>query len=256
MKDKVYMTSLSVYQMVDSVLLGVNVDHVATIRQARRTIYPDPLEVAQAALRGGADQVTIHLREDRRHIQDKDLENIRTKIDAPLNLEMAAVPEIINIACRIRPNTTTLVPERREELTTEGGLDVVGEEYALCNVIDKLKSAGIVVSLFIDPEPKQIEASLRVGADAVELHTGAFCDGGNEAQLKIEKERLVRAMCAARGTRLKLCAGHGINYSNATAILNFLPDVVEYNIGHSIVARAILVGMERAVREMKALLVT
>ena len=236
------------------VLLGVNVDHVATIRQARGTSYPDPVASAKEAVSGGADQITIHLREDRRHIQDDDVVRMREVIGVPLNLEMAAAEEIVAIACRIRPDTSTLVPEKREELTTEGGLDVVSHFEELKPVVGRLSDAGIAVSIFIDPEDSQVEASREIGAGAVELHTGTYCDAqGNEARTA-ELERLMRISKLARDAGLKVCAGHGINYDNAADLACVLPDVVEYNIGHAIVARALFVGMEEAVREMKVLL--
>ncbi|MFH0799747.1 MAG: pyridoxine 5'-phosphate synthase [Pseudomonadota bacterium] len=236
------------------ILLGVNVDHVATIRQARGTTYPDAIEAARAAVRGGADQITIHLREDRRHIQDRDLERMLAEIEKPLNLEMAAAEEIVDIACRMRPATATLVPERRHELTTEDGLDVLSGINALRPVVARLLDAGIAVSMFIDPEREQIEASMELGARAVELHTGAFCDASGDERAARELERLKIASRFGAKSGIKLCAGHGINYSNAARIAGALPDVVEYNIGHSIIARSIFVGMEKAVAEMKELL--
>ncbi len=234
--------------------LGVNVDHVATIRQARGTRYPDPLEAVFAAVRGGADQITVHLREDRRHIQDDDLKRMKSALDLPLNLEMAASPSIIAIACRCKPQTATLVPERRAELTTEGGLDVASQFSSSRTVVKTLKEAGIAVSMFINPDRAQIEASREVGADAVEFHTGRFCDARNESEAVRELARLSEAVLFCRETTLRICAGHGINYENAERIKAALPDVVEYNIGHAIVARALFVGMEEAVKEMKKLL--
>lgn len=234
--------------------LGVNVDHVATIRQARMTAYPDPLEAALAAVRGGADQITIHLREDRRHIVDRDLERIRAGLQTPLNLEMAAADEIVSIACRLLPNTATIVPEKRLELTTEGGLDAAASIAALRPVVARLKESGIRVSLFIDPDPRQVDASLELGADAVEFHTGAFCDAVEARTAAEEMERLVIASRAAAKTGMMVCAGHGLNYENAAAVARSLPEVAEYNIGHAIVARALFVGMESAVREMKELI--
>jgi len=236
------------------ILLGVNVDHVATIRQARGTPYPDPVEAAKLAIRGGADQITIHLREDRRHIQDGDVLAMRREIPVPLNLEMAASEEIVSIATEVGPKTATLVPERRQELTTEGGLDVAAGLASLAVVVAKLKRAGIVVSLFIDPDDAQVDASRDAGADTVELHTGAFCDAVDDAARIRELERLMKAATYAKRAGLRVCAGHGINYENASEISRALPQVVEYNIGHAIVARAISVGMEEAVREMKALI--
>jgi pyridoxine 5-phosphate synthase len=236
------------------VLLGVNVDHVATIRQARGTPYPDPVASAKDAIRGGADQITIHLREDRRHIQDGDVVRMRGEISVPLNLEMAASDEIVAIACEVGPKTATLVPERREELTTEGGLDVVAGLAALRPVVRDLKGAGIAVSLFIDPDEAQVAASGEAGADTIELHTGAFCDAADDGTRIRELERLMRAAADAKKAGFRLCAGHGINYDNAGEIARALPQVVEYNIGHAIISRSISVGMEEAVREMKLLL--
>ncbi len=236
------------------ILLGVNVDHVATIRQARGTPYPDPVQSAMDAIEGGADQITIHLREDRRHIQDSDVERMRREITTPLNLEMAAADEIVRIACKIRPDTATLVPERRQELTTEGGLDVVAQMKELMDVVARLKGASITVSLFIDPDRHQVEASRELGAETIELHTGSFCDAEEEGARIREMERLMKAAAYAKEIGLRVCAGHGINYENAAEIAGSLPQVIEYNIGHAIVARAISVGMRRAVSEMKALL--
>jgi pyridoxine 5-phosphate synthase len=234
--------------------LGINVDHVATLRQARGTTYPDPVAAAIAAIRGGADQITIHLREDRRHIQDADVWRMRKEVNCILNLEMAAAPEIVDIACNVRPDVATLVPEKREELTTEGGLDVAGSMSALRGTVSKLKSAGIIVSLFIDPDVSQVEASVEVGADAIELHTGAYCDATTEDEATAQMDRLVNAARFAATTDLTICAGHGINYSNAWSVAKFLPEVKEYNIGHAIVAESVYVGMEQAVREMKDIL--
>lgn len=236
------------------ILLGVNVDHIATIRNARGTSYPDPIEAALLAIRGGADQITIHLREDRRHIKDSDLARMKTSISVPLNLEMAASDEIVSIACRARPNTATLVPERREELTTEGGLDVRGNIKTLREVVKRLSGAGISVSMFIDPEIFQVDASAEIGAPSVELHTGKFCDAQNEKNSADELERLKIAARHASEIGLKTCAGHGLNYENTHLVVKSLPWVVEYNIGHSIVARSTFVGMENAVREMKNIL--
>lgn len=234
--------------------LGVNVDHVATIREARGTLYPDPVEAAHEAIRGGADQITIHLREDRRHIQEKDLCRMREEIKIPLNLEMAASEEIVFIACRVRPDIATLVPERRAELTTEGGLDVVAGFVSLKSHVDRLKCAGIAVSMFIDPDIDQIKASGELGADAVELHTGAYCDAKSEVDAIKEMTRLVSAAHYVANTKMKLCAGHGLNYDNTARVVRAIPEISEYNIGHAIVARAIFAGMERAVAEMKKIL--
>lgn len=236
------------------ILLGVNVDHVATIRKARGTVYPDPLEAAQLAISGGADQITIHLREDRRHIVDSDLERMKKEIDVPLNLEMAAVDEIVSIACKIKPATATIVPEKRQELTTEGGLDVAGHIKELGRAADALKDAGVKVSFFIDPDEAQIEATLKLGVSVIELHTGRYCDAVNDIEAKHELERLITASKLAAKKGMKVAAGHGLNYDNTEFVVQALPEVSEYNIGHAIVARAIMVGMKNAVSEMKSLL--
>jgi pyridoxine 5-phosphate synthase len=228
--------------------LGVNVDHVATLRQARGVAYPDPVLAASLAELVGADQITIHLREDRRHIQDRDLRLMRETVQTTLNLEMAASEEMVRIAFEHRPHTVTLVPEKRQELTTEGGLDVVGHEQALAQVVGRLQAGGIEVSMFIDPDEAQVAASQRIGAKAIELHTGRYCDQTGEAQ----REELVRLESAARQAQrfgLRVAAGHGLNYVNVRPIVA-IAEITELNIGHAIVARAVLVGMERAVREM------
>ena len=234
--------------------LGVNVDHVATIRQARGTAYPDPCAAAMEAIAGGAEQITIHLREDRRHIQDADVTRMREALTVPLNLEMSISSEIVSIACRVKPVTATLVPERRAELTTEGGLDVASSIAAVRAAVKKLADAGIAVSLFVDPDARQIEAAKEAGAQIVELHTGAFCDETEEGRAAEELKRLMKAAVAARDLDFKVCAGHGINYDNTSRLVRALPEVTEYNIGHAIVSRAFFVGMKEAVREMKQML--
>lgn len=233
--------------------LGVNIDHVATLRQARRTLYPDPLEAGLDAARGGADQITVHLREDRRHIQDDDLVRLKASIGIPINLEMAATEEITSIACEVCPNVATLVPERREELTTEGGLKVRGNA-ALPAVIDRLKRAGIEVSLFVDPEMDEIQASHELGVDAVELHTGTYCDAALGEDADRELARLKEAAQAVHALNMRVAAGHGLSVENVQRVVRHIPLIEEYNIGHSIVARAVFVGMARAVEEMKVLL--
>ena len=233
--------------------LGVNVDHVATLRQARRTEYPDPVAAAMLAELAGADQITIHLREDRRHIQDRDLEVMRKTVTTSLNLEMAATPEMVKMAWGVKPDTVTLVPERREELTTEGGLDVVVGREALRKVVKNLRDAEIEVSLFIDPDLDQVKAAHRVEAQVVELHTGRYCDARLAVDRRKEFGRLVDASKAAAKLGLRVAAGHGLNYRNVHHVAA-LPEIEELNIGHAIVARALLVGMERAVREMKEIL--
>jgi pyridoxine 5-phosphate synthase len=232
--------------------LGVNIDHVATIRQARRTVEPDPVWAAALAELGGADAITVHLREDRRHIQDRDLEVLRRTVQVKLNLECAIAPEMIDIACRVRPCQVTLVPERREEVTTEGGLDVVTHKTATADAAWRLKNAGIAVSLFIDPCPRQIDAAVELGVEAVELHTGCYANAAAEAERHEKLVELARAGAMARQAKLVLNAGHGLTYRNVVPVAR-LEGMGELNIGHSIVARAVLVGMTQAVREMKAL---
>lgn len=233
--------------------LGVNIDHVATLRQARRTTYPDPLLAALIAEQAGADSITIHLREDRRHIQDRDLRMCQAALQTRLNFEMAATAEMVDIACEARPAACCLVPERREEVTTEGGLDVVAHEAMLRPVCQRLTAAGIQVSLFIDPDPAQLDAALRVGAPAIELHTGAYADSRGERQA-MELQRLRDGARYAATLGLEVHAGHGLNYHNVQPVAA-IRDIVELNIGHSIVARALIDGMARAVGEMKRLMI-
>ncbi len=233
--------------------LGVNVDHVATVRQARRTVEPDPVTAALLAELAGADQITIHLREDRRHIQDRDLQVLRQTVRTQLNLEMALNEEIIRIALETGPEQCTLVPEKREEVTTEGGLDVAGLLSRLTPAVTRLKQAGIRVSLFVDPEAELMKACAGSGADAVELHTGAYANARGEKAVEAELDKLQKSSAAAAGAGLKVFAGHGLNYVNTPPVAA-IPQVEEVNIGHSIISRAVLVGLERAVREMKALL--
>ncbi len=231
--------------------LGVNIDHVATIRQARRTYEPDPVTAAALAELGGADGITIHLREDRRHIQDRDLRILRQTVNSKLNLELAANDEIVRIACEVRPNQATIVPERREEVTTEGGLDVLRHRAAVLDAIKRLKDVGIYVSLFLDPDSRQIEAAQTLEADAVELHTGKYALAKGEEQRE-ELAALTAAGKLIRGLGMGLHAGHGLNYHNTPAVAG-IEGMHELNIGHAIVSRAVLVGLERAVREMKEL---
>lgn len=232
--------------------LGVNIDHVATVRQARRTFEPDPVWAAALAELGGADAITIHLREDRRHIQDRDLEILRQTVTCKLNLEMACAAEIVQIACRVRPDQATLVPERREEITTEGGLDVVAHEAQVAEVVGRLQEAGISVSLFLDPDARQLEAAARLRADAVELHTGQYALARSESARQRQLETLQAAAAQVRRLGLALHAGHGLTYHNVRPVAQ-IEGMHELNIGHSIVARALMVGMVRAVREMKRL---
>ncbi|ADO72511.1 pyridoxine 5'-phosphate synthase [Stigmatella aurantiaca] len=233
--------------------LGVNVDHVATLRQARRTSYPDPVTAAALAELAGARQITIHLREDRRHIQDRDLRILRDTCQTLLNLEMAATPEMVKIAYEYKPDVVTLVPERREELTTEGGLDVTGQREAVAKIIKNLKDGEIIVSLFIDPDLDQVRAAHKVDANRIELHTGRYCEARNERERARELSRIVDAAKSAAKLGMSVAAGHGLNYDNVQPIAR-IQEIDELNIGHSIVGRAVLVGFERAVREMLELM--
>lgn len=230
--------------------LGVNIDHVATLRQARGTVYPDPVEAARLCAEAGAHGLTIHLREDRRHIQDRDLEALARERVLPLNLEMANAAEILAIALRARPDEVCLVPERRQELTTEGGLDAAGQEAALRPTVAALADAGVAVSLFIAPDPRQIETAARLRVPYLELHTGAYCDAHGKAA-EDELARLIAGARLAHKLGLKVNAGHGINRQNLPAILR-MPHLDTLNIGHSIIARAVFVGLPAAVREMLA----
>jgi pyridoxine 5-phosphate synthase len=232
--------------------LGVNIDHVATLRQARRTYEPDPVIAAALAELGGADCITIHLREDRRHIQDRDLRLLRETVNIKLNLELAVADEIVGIACDAKPDQATIVPERREEVTTEGGLNVVTHRAATARAIERLKAASISVSLFLDPDPRQIELAKQLGAHAVELHTGQYALARDTAQ----HEQLVALTNAGKlvcDLELALHAGHGLNYHNVIPVAR-IPNMHELNIGHAIISRAVLVGLDRAVREMKQLI--
>ncbi len=234
-------------------LLGVNVDHVATIRQARGGNEPDPVAAAVLAELAGADGITVHLREDRRHIQDRDVRLLRQTIRTRLNLEMAATDEMVGIALDVLPDSVTLVPERREELTTEGGLDVSLHRNLIRKQTELLRQAGITVSLFIDPDLEQVKAAHRVGADFIEIHTGRYCEAKTEELRRRELEKIETALRAGRKLGLGVNAGHGLNYHNVVPVAR-LSGFHEFNIGHSIVSRAVLVGMERAVRDMAALI--
>ena len=237
---------------LDPIALGINIDHVATLRQARRSRYPDPVHAALLAERAGADNITLHLREDRRHIQDADVFALAPLLQTRMNLEMANTPEMVAIACRVRPADCCLVPERRAEITTEGGLDVAGNAEALRRSCGQLAAAGIRVALFIDPDREQVEATARAGAPVIELHTGAYAEarGGQEAR---ELERLREAACHAAQLGLEVHAGHGLHLRNVQPVAA-IPQIVELNIGHSIVSQAVFTGLEAAVREMKALM--
>ena len=229
--------------------LGVNVDHVATVRQARGVDYPDPVEAALLAERGGAGGITVHLREDRRHIQDHDVERLLGVAATKVNLEMGATPAMVDLACRLRPADVCLVPEKREELITEGGLAVAGREDALGPVVSRLRGAGIRVSLFIEPDPREVEASVRVGAEVVELHTGAWANAVGDAARAPHLAAIRKAATEASRLGLRVNGGHGLTLGNVAPIAA-IAEMEELNIGHSIVARALFVGMERAVHEM------
>lgn len=233
--------------------LGVNVDHIATIRQARGVSEPDPVVAAAIAELAGADGITVHLREDRRHIQDRDVEILRKTVKTRLNLEMALTDEMVAIALKVLPDSVTLVPEGRHELTTEGGLDVSLLQTTLKEKISLMRQAGIIVSLFIEPDIDQIKASHRVGADYIEIHTGTYCEAMVPAERKLQLQRIEVAISAARKLGLGVNAGHGLDYRNVQAVVA-LKGIEEFNIGHSIIARAALVGMDQAVREMIILL--
>lgn len=233
--------------------LGVNIDHVATLRQQRLTTYPDPIQAAIRAEEAGADLITLHLREDRRHIQDADVYKMRTVLKTRMNLECAITPEMIKIACDVKPHDVCLVPEHRQELTTEGGLDVIGRFAEVEQAVKSLHDAGIRVSLFIDPEEQQIQAAQKAGAEIIELHTGAFADATDEASAKEQLERIKIATKSGIGLGLRVNAGHGLNYDNVHHIAA-ISGLAELNIGHAIVAQAVFDGWEAAVRNMKALI--
>jgi pyridoxine 5-phosphate synthase len=230
--------------------LGVNIDHVATVRQARRAKEPDPLAAAILATLGGADGITVHLREDRRHIQDRDVFLLRDTVTTRLNLEMAASDEIIAIALKVKPDEATLVPEKRQELTTEGGLDAIATESQTRAAVERLKAAGIHVSLFIDPSRDQVDQARKLRADAIEFQTASYSEAIGATAVAAELAKLEAATAHAKSLGLHVHMGHGLNYWNVRPIVR-IPGVEELNIGHSIVSRAVLVGLERAVREMK-----
>ena len=232
--------------------LGVNIDHVATVRQARGTDYPDPVEAALLAARAGADSITLHLREDRRHIPDDDLERLQAVMQTHMNLEMAVTDEMLAIAVGIQPQDCCLVPEKREELTTEGGLDAAGQLDKVARACGKLAGNGIRVSLFIDPDPRQLDAAVTVGAPVVELHTGAYADAASGEQ-DAELQRIVEAAAYGQRIGLTVHAGHGLHYENVKPVAE-IPEIVELNIGHAIIARAIFDGFTSAVRDMKRLM--
>jgi len=236
-----------------TILLGVNIDHVATLRNARGTDYPSPLEAAFVAERAGADGITIHLREDRRHIKDQDVRDIVSNIHTRLNLELAVTNEMLDIACEVKPVSCCLVPEKREELTTEGGLDVAGNFTRLKQACSTLSAENILISPFIDPDKTQIDAVKEAGATMLELHTGCYADATTEKQQQTELERIAVAAKYADSLGLQVNAGHGLHYFNVEAVAE-IPEIIELNIGHSIIARAVIGGLDAAVRDMKALM--
>jgi pyridoxine 5-phosphate synthase len=233
--------------------LAVNIDHVATLREARKTDVPDPVMAAGIAEMAGAECIICHLREDRRHINDRDLALLRQVIKTRLNMEMAAVDEMVEIARDVRPDMVTLVPERRQELTTEGGLDVRANPGYYAGVVERLAGKGIKVSFFVDPDPSQIEAAHKIGADIVEIHTGHYSEALSEQDAGERFQRISRAVEASADLKLGISAGHGLNYSNIKRF-SFLPKIEEYSIGHSIMARAVFAGLDQAVREMIGLI--
>jgi pyridoxine 5-phosphate synthase len=233
--------------------LGLNVDHIATVRQARGGMDPDPITAATMGELAGAEGITIHLREDRRHIQDRDLEVLRRTVKTKLNLEMAATDEMVGIACQVKPEQCTLVPEKRQELTTEGGLDVITNLATIKQATTNLHKSGIIVSLFVDPTPEQIKASKASGADAIEIHTGSYAEARDELSRQRELAAICNAIALGNELGLTVHAGHGLNYVNILP-LTTIDGIEEFNIGHSIIARAMLVGLDRAVRDMVALI--
>lgn len=233
--------------------LGVNIDHIATIRQARGTIEPEPVTAASIAELAGADGITVHLREDRRHIQDRDVRILRETVRTKLNLEMAATAEMVSIALKIKPHMVTLVPEKRQELTTEGGLDVIKSGSGLNDSVRKLRDGGIMVSLFVDPQEEQIEAACKTGADYIEIHTGRYAEAKRENEIKDCFELIQKGVALAKGLGLGINAGHGLDYWNIKRLLA-IKEIEEYNIGHAIISRAVVTGLEKAVRDMVRLI--
>jgi pyridoxine 5-phosphate synthase len=236
-----------------SILLGVNIDHVATLRQARGTRYPEPIQAALLAEQAGADAITLHLREDRRHIQDRDVRMLKTILQSRMNLEMAVTEEMLQIACEVRPEDCCLVPERREELTTEGGLDVHGQKDKIAEACDRLAKANVRVSLFVDASDKQVQAAADVKAPVIEIHTGHYADAATAQDKRTELMKIIRAVELGQELGLQVNAGHGLDYHNVSSVAA-LRGVSELNIGHAIVARAIFTGLDAAVREMKRLM--
>lgn len=238
---------------INPILLGVNIDHVATLRQARGTRYPDPIQAAVVAEQAGADAITLHLREDRRHIQERDVLMLKDILQTRMNLEMAVTPEMLAFATQVQPQDCCLVPERREELTTEGGLDVAARPALMADACAQLASAGVRVSLFIDPDPRQVEASAEAGAPVVEIHTGAYADAPDRDSRSQEFGRILRAVEAGVAAGLQVNAGHGLSYHNVEPVAA-IAAIEELNIGHAIIARAVFSGLDESVREMKRLM--
>jgi len=236
-----------------AILLGVNIDHIATLRQARGTRYPDPVQAALLAEQAGADSITLHLREDRRHMQDRDVDLLSGILQTRMNLEMAVTDEMLAIACRLQPASCCLVPEKREELTTEGGLDVAGQQPRMREAVQRLQEAGIAVSLFIDADPAQVQAACKCRAEMIELHTGHYADATDRQAREREYRTITAAAAQADELKIQVNAGHGLHYHNVQPIAA-IPEVVELNIGHAIIARAVFTGLEEAVREMKHLM--
>lgn len=238
---------------MNEILLGVNVDHIATLREARGTNYPDPVYAASVAEHAGADGITVHLREDRRHIQDRDIHVLKQTLHSRMNFEMAVTDEMLDIACQVQPEFCCLVPEKREELTTEGGLDVVGQLEKVTAAVERLSNAGIQASLFIDADKAQIDAAFATKAPYIEIHTGHYADATSEAEQQAELERLIEGIQYAHGLGIKVNAGHGLNYFNVKPIAA-IKEIIELNIGHAIIARAAIDGLDKAVRDMKRLM--
>jgi len=238
---------------MNDILLGINVDHIATLRQARGTTYPDPVHAAAVAEHAGADGITIHLREDRRHIQDRDVYVMKETLQTRMNLEMAVTDEMLAIACEVKPVFCCLVPEKREELTTEGGLDVVGQQDKINQAVAKLAAVGVLTSLFIDADKKQIDGAVLSKAPFIEIHTGHYADATTEAEQEKELARLIEGIQYAHAQGLKVNAGHGLTYFNVKPIAA-IPEIIELNIGHAIIARAAIDGLDKAVRDMKQLM--
>lgn len=238
---------------MNDILLGVNVDHIATLRQARGTNYPDPVYAASVAEHAGADGITVHLREDRRHIQDRDIHVLKETLHTRMNFEMAVTDEMLDIACDVKPAFCCLVPEKREELTTEGGLDVAGQLDKITHAVQRLSAENIQTSLFIDADEKQIDAAVATGAPYIEIHTGHYADAATETEQQQELARLIKGIKYAHAKGLKVNAGHGLNYFNVKPIAA-ITEIIELNIGHAIIARAVIDGLDKAIRDMKNLM--